>query len=994
MATDAFGLNIDDKGVLRQHCQLHYFPGGIVSEGGNTALQNAQLLASLCDLIVPNIIQDISGAGAIGSDTLHGMAEAMLAVNPDLMLMPYNKSAQITEGATFYPNNYYAHNCPWPTGAKLTTFSAGIYVAQPSVAAGQSPFADPRGWTSHSFKEQRTRDAWSRVTKYNALYGDRTLAGVMLDSMGPSTYKGTQCNPATGSAYTEDAWMSLVRSIGDEAISRRPGADYMVMGNGLTNGASYYSSSHPSSALMAHVNAAWAENWLHSNYSGPTNFHSEADWEKDVNMAIDVQVARNKWFLGTVNCCNDTAGSGTCSFADADYERWQRYGIATWFISNRGKSLYQFVSKITVKPWRTDHEYMHLDLGTPIDTPAAGANIAKTAGIRRRRYAGGVVYVNPTTSPVTITMDRDYTDPISLTSHASGSTISLQANRGIIFVTAAPVIVNPDSPVITVVSPAESSTVANSLVHLVATATDSDGVALMEVKVGAGSYSDMSLTSGKWVATVTLPALGANTVTLRATDANAAPNQSTHSFSLTLAANAGAPLVSIIAPTGTVNALPVTLQIDADDPDGISLVEYNLNSTGWQTAALSMTSGYYEASVSLLVGANSIQARATDARTPDPLTSSVATGTVTYLALAAKYATRRGCFAISSTPDSRSIYTAMPWLKVIAVTLNMDSVWSKQSQGPQWPPALRQSFLDAKLHGYKLLLIPQAGSHSPTWVYSDVPKVMTKLDAASQAVTPQPVYWDVDYYQGHWRAWWDTLTAFLRSKIGDTSQDTRDLYCAGVLCLPGSDVAYDMTTLASGVNEPLWDAATATTQAARQGLMGGVWADGIAHALSNKPNCPVIVPYGQLHGDDFAYALTVPAAFQAAFGSGDLIGMTTNLIEQDNGAGCGSQTVTGSYATEKAQSHQCIVNTQAVGGLVAMRLASFQGGFDQFTCFSDPDGAERAALLDACDSYLPNLKLVGGSLANYQGVEIGAAHPWPVESYAKGTIQPRVIAGA
>jgi hypothetical protein len=580
--SDVFGLPDTLSGPIRRFSSLHYEPGGLVGEGGNTLLQNAQLYADLMDIIVGNVVEN-PATTAITTDKFNGEAAAMLAENPAIKLLPYNKSAQIDEGATYFPNLYYAHNCPWPTGSKLTVFSPSIYIGQPS-APNQPAYTDPRGWTAHSFKEQRARDAWARVARYNTLHGAGVLSGVMFDSMGPSSYK-TQCDPLTGNQYTLPAWLSQVRSIGDEAIARRPNAAYPVMGNGLITGSAYFSSTNPTSALMGHVDIGWAESWLRSNYDLPTAFHSEANWQKDVDMVYDVSVTKGKYFCGTINLCNATAGSGSCSFDDSQREQWRRYSIATMLIGRTHRSWFEFFQDTSIYPWRETHAYYDADLGDPIDTftPDAGSTAVaikykRPNGSYRRRYTLGVAFVNPTAGSIDVTLDRDYTDPIDSSTHLSGATITLAAHTGRVFVHV-PLVVNADSPVVTITTPAAPGTATSiQTLTLAGTASDADGIALVEVSLNGAAYVP-AVGATSWSLDLML-ALGVNTISVRATDANTAPNQTVAPTTITYETG---PLIVIESPSSQVTTRNVTLTAKVDSLVGIAAVDYRVGTGSYAT---------------------------------------------------------------------------------------------------------------------------------------------------------------------------------------------------------------------------------------------------------------------------------------------------------------------------------------------------------------------------------------------------------------------------
>lgn len=632
-AANSWGMPPTDDGTVHRASNLHYF-------GALPSLAVAQDVAAKFDLVTHNF-ETSATTGAITKDSYNGYLVQMHLVNPQLRAGTYNKGPQIDEGASFYPTNYYAHVCPWPTGAKITTFSASIYVAQPT-APSQSAHVDGRGWTSNSFKEQRARDSIHKVTKCNSTQGTvavpEPLNVVSADSMGTSSYKGTQCNPYTGSAYTQSTWLQEIWKIGDELRSRAP-AGMPVSINGLIQGTAYWTGATVR-GLLDHCDIGLAENWIRNNFAAFGTFPAELAWQRSMDLVADAnQRGKGAWCI--VNMCNFTAGGGTCNYTPAQLEQWVRFSIASYFLSNRGFSLFEFVSNDqTTSSWQEAHPYYNLSLGAPFtaDTPAttassAGANILQlkqAGGEYRRRYANGVVYVNPTTAPHTVTFDRAYKTPAGISpaqTFAAGSTLSLAPGTGLVLVTQAAVGGNAGPPVVTITGPA--TTVKTTVVTATATATDPDGVASMEIEVDtSGVWMPMTLQGSTWVRAGMGLSPGAHTFRYRATDNNIAPQTSTPvSRTVTYVPNAEDPTVSFNAPATSVADPNQVVDVSASDPDGVALVELRIAGGPW----LPMTPAvapHYTRSVTLVQGAQLLEARATDAH-PEPRTSALASRTVT-----------------------------------------------------------------------------------------------------------------------------------------------------------------------------------------------------------------------------------------------------------------------------------------------------------------------------------------------------------------------------
>jgi hypothetical protein len=616
-AAIAFGMTPSNQGVVRRALSGHY-------SAQIPNLATAQLIASKFDIDVANVDTNPS-TNQITTDRYNGFLPEMRAVNPQFKAGPYTKTAVINEGQSYYPNDYYAHDCPWPTGAKINQFSSSIWVGQPSVVGGQSSFVDPRGWTAHSFKEQRARDSWAIVDRYNTVEGTGSIPDplqfVYGDSMGTSSFK-SQCDPATGSPYTKAQWVDLVQTIGDELRSR--GGGRPVFANGLISGASYFGGGGGQD-LLNHVDGGLAENWLRNNMTSLTSFHTETGWQQDVDMVIDANT-RGKLFWGVVNICNFVAGNGTCpAYSASDIERVRRYAIATYLIADRGWALFEFMENTnTGEGWEETHPYYDLDLGAPLDTAASAVLTKHTepsqpAGfstyVYRRRFSFGVAFLNPTANSVRITLDRAYKDPagIGTTMYAAGSTIDLASNRGLVLETQAAAPPNLGAPTTAFTGPA--TTVQTVNVTATATASDPDGIASAEFRLNGGAWQAATFSGGVWSKAFTLNAGAANTIDFRATDANASPLTSTViTRTVTHDANGEDPTVTINAPGASVGVAVQLVQVTASDPDGIASVQVAVNDVNQATAAVfNSGTGKWEKSVSLIEGNNTIYARATDA---------------------------------------------------------------------------------------------------------------------------------------------------------------------------------------------------------------------------------------------------------------------------------------------------------------------------------------------------------------------------------------------
>lgn len=655
----AFPFPNTDDGTGHFGCSLDYFPGGIQSGGvtpTNTALQNAQRLAAFCDVVKGNI-QVNPTTNAITTDKWNGLADDMMLTNPSLVNMVYTKGDEISPSDAFgsntsktvFPIDYYAHAAPWPSGAYLNTFSASIWIAQPSTTPQNSAYNDPRGWTSHSFPEQRARDAWSIVAIYNAVFGAGTITAVFSDSVGGGTFKGSspgpQVKPDGSGAYTRSTWETdMWTNLSQQVRNTRnphPGT-WPVFCNSLKDGTNIQ---HASSGLntIGSVNGSpgvwdggFSEGFLRSNFASPTAFFTETQWQQCVDGAIAIQSA-GSYIWEVTNLCNATAGSGTCPFTtSAQRNQWRRYTFCTYLLSNRGKAFFEFVDTTGTKPYDefANLNFYSVDLGASTESPSAtGMKHAGSVGsIYYRSYTLGRVFCNPTGSSVSWTADQDYYLVASDGTRsgtklvANGATLTLAANDGVIGYFAPPA--PPPSPTVTLISPAPSSTVNTATVSLIVTAADANGTLVNSVtcKVGSGAVQNMIPTAGsnQWTLNVTL-ASGANTLTIKATDA--ANNTTTITPSVTYTPIVIPLTCAFQAPFGntTVMSTNVLVQVLVTGGTGANPGDQSCSITINAGAAFSLgynaATGFFERVITLVDGSTNVLVATASYQAQTPVTA-------------------------------------------------------------------------------------------------------------------------------------------------------------------------------------------------------------------------------------------------------------------------------------------------------------------------------------------------------------------------------------
>jgi hypothetical protein len=633
-----FGLEDTNDGQVHRACRGDYYLYHFTLTG-QTAAQataNAKKLAALIDLMVTNV-GEVASTKKLSPEAYQGNAPAMHNAHPDqggfgLRLGIYHKGYVWigTQSSTGLPANYYAHTGSFPGGPIILAFGSNDYLAMP-YWSGQSAYTDARGWTAHSSREQLARDAWEIVRQYNVVYGANTLKVVLLDSM--NLYK-TNIDPTTGANYvnpTPDFIEALGWTVGDEAMTRRLGASYLVLVNGMKSGPFYFPEGQN---LLAHADGGVGEGWSRGNFDPPGTYESPANINQTMDMFWDANVNLGKIMWVTVNINNQVAGKNNNppSWTSQQLYAERKRTIALYMIGKRTSSFFEFVETTdqTMPPWNEDHPYYHVDLGIPLENgrpsvvslraPMAG----QTYGINQRNFTAGAVFYNRQNVAVTFQFDRDYKNVTGdgTAHYGAGTQFTMQPNTGMILLLDAPQIPNASAPATAwdAVMPTTSQT---SAFVLSAQASDPDGIASGEFQLNGGPWLPAAFSGGLWQVGVALVS-GANVALFRATDGNSSPlTSSPITITITYTPNAGPPSASFNNPPTSVTVASQLVQVTASDSDGIAGVTIAVNdSTAQQDMVYNTGTSKWELTVTLPLNVNTLYAVATDSH-PEPQSRSI-----------------------------------------------------------------------------------------------------------------------------------------------------------------------------------------------------------------------------------------------------------------------------------------------------------------------------------------------------------------------------------
>jgi hypothetical protein len=300
---------------------------------------------------------------------------AMRAVNPGVKVLVYLNGAFSGRDRTF-PESYYAHD----------SSSARLYSTQ-----WQKWMMDVgnRAWSDAVSKECADDIV---VSMYDGCYIDMLGVAPLQDG-----YVSSQpINPATGAAWTPDAYVSATSAIG--AAAERANSGFIVVGNGLANGKKYFTSPGATAALLNGLDGANAEGWMRGAEQPVAQFRPEVTWKKDVDM-LGHAGAQGKTVLAMTKLW--------VTATQAQIDRWHKYALASFLLGTDGNAYFSFYANPAGQNMAeagTPHRFDSVDVGSPVRA------YAKTGGLYRRDFSRGIALVNPTTKTVTAQLGGTYTD--------------------------------------------------------------------------------------------------------------------------------------------------------------------------------------------------------------------------------------------------------------------------------------------------------------------------------------------------------------------------------------------------------------------------------------------------------------------------------------------------------------------------------------------------------------------------------------------------------
>jgi hypothetical protein len=298
---------------------------------------------------------------------------AMKAANPDLRIVAYiNGTFDLKSGGTSYPRSWYETAL---TGSRIQS-AFGNYLLDPGDASWQQSVA-----------AQCT--AAIAQSHYDGCFVD-TLGTAPLD---PGYVTGLPMDPATHAVWSGSAWLNATTAIAAAVQAANPNA--LVIANGLANGTKYFSTSGATSELLGPSGTAMAELWLRAPGAGATQYPTLSKWLSNVNMLVDAESKGESILTTTKLWVTATAAQQT---------QWHQFALSSFLLGADGHSYFSFLEDRSNAAIVQDYAWDHVDIGMPLGP------YAQDGSLYERSFTNGIVAVNPTSAPATITFAGSYTN--------------------------------------------------------------------------------------------------------------------------------------------------------------------------------------------------------------------------------------------------------------------------------------------------------------------------------------------------------------------------------------------------------------------------------------------------------------------------------------------------------------------------------------------------------------------------------------------------------
>ena len=245
---------------------------------------------------------------------------------------------------------------------------------------------------------------------------EKSYDGIILNDVGVDLIRGSLSPIFTGTkAFTEDQRKDAVENLLRAIRGAAPDKIIIVGGYAWRDGATFAARTEEASSLSAILDGVYMDEFVRSPISKTSEFRSETNWKRDVDYLSAIS-QDNRIVLVTTRLL----GAGLTPELT---RQWLNYSVASYLLGKNGaKTYFQFDSGSLT--YLSEPE-----LTAPLGAPAE-AYSELTDGLYARKFANGLVLVNPTNDTLEGELDADYKtlsgNPVT------GKKIKMTAHTGII----------------------------------------------------------------------------------------------------------------------------------------------------------------------------------------------------------------------------------------------------------------------------------------------------------------------------------------------------------------------------------------------------------------------------------------------------------------------------------------------------------------------------------------------------------------------------------
>jgi hypothetical protein len=245
---------------------------------------------------------------------------------------------------------------------------------------------------------------------------ERNYDGIVLNDVGVDLIRGTASPIFSGTkAFSEDQRQEAVEGL-LRAI-RGAAADKIIIVSGYAwrDGAAFAGRTEEASSLSAIVDGVHIDEFVRSPISKTTDFRNETNWKRDVDY-LNAISSDNRIVLVTTRLLGSDVTPEL-------RKQWLSFSVASYLLGKNGaKTYFQFDAGSLA--YLSEPEF-----SAPLGPPAE-AYSELSDGLYARKFANGIVLVNPTNDTLEGTLDGEYKTLAG--NLLTGGKITMTAHTGLI----------------------------------------------------------------------------------------------------------------------------------------------------------------------------------------------------------------------------------------------------------------------------------------------------------------------------------------------------------------------------------------------------------------------------------------------------------------------------------------------------------------------------------------------------------------------------------